>query len=58
LLERASKRLLKGNCSPAILLQTIKELLNGPPAQGAAASDNPSGQPNRQPPGITFHLGN
>lgn len=58
LLERASKRLLKGSCTPAILLRTMQELLEGPPAQAAAASDDPSGQPGSQPPGITIRFGN
>lgn len=47
-LERANKRLLKGSCSPAILVQTIQELLEGSPAQAVASSANPSGEPNSE----------
>jgi CheY-like chemotaxis protein len=45
-LERASKRLLKGSCTPAIMLQAIQELFSGgaSPAEtktGTAATDQP-----------------
>ena len=57
LLERANKRLLKGSCTPAILLRTIQELLDDASVQGTASSANPSGEPNSQKPGITIRFG-
>jgi CheY-like chemotaxis protein len=38
-LERANKRLLKGSCTPAIMLQAIQELLADPSASTANQSD-------------------
>ncbi len=38
-LERANKRLLKGSCTPAIMLQAIQELLADPSASSANHSD-------------------
>jgi len=38
-LERANKRLLKGSCTPAIMLQAIQELLADPSASAANQSD-------------------
>jgi len=40
-LERADKRLLKGSCTPAILLQTIQKLLAGGSAAGQADGAEP-----------------
>jgi CheY-like chemotaxis protein len=57
-LERANKRLLKGSCTPAILLQTIQELLNSLPAPGSAAPASPAGEESGQQPGITIRFGN
>ena len=42
ILERAHKRLLKDSCTPAILLQTVQELLSHPPAPSNIPSANPS----------------
>jgi CheY-like chemotaxis protein len=39
-LERANKRLLKGTCTPAIMLQAIQELLADPCVQNGASSAN------------------
>ncbi|HUA37036.1 MAG TPA: response regulator [Candidatus Sulfopaludibacter sp.] len=39
-LERANKRLLKGSCTPAIMAQTIHELLGDPSAASAVPSGN------------------
>jgi two-component system sensor histidine kinase/response regulator len=58
ILERANKRLLKGSCTPAILLQTIQELLGAPPAPGNASPASPAAEPNSQQPGITIRFGN
>ncbi len=57
-LERASKRLLKGSCTPAILLQTIQELLDGPSSQAGASSGGSAGEASSQKPGITIRFGN
>jgi CheY-like chemotaxis protein len=43
-LERANKRLLKGSCTPAIILQAIQELLAGPSDQNnVSAANQPDG---------------
>ena len=42
-LERASKRLIKDACTPAIMFQTIRELLAGSSGQNGASSAGPSG---------------
>jgi CheY-like chemotaxis protein len=42
-LERACKRLIKDACTPAIMFQTIRELLAGLPGQNGASSAGPSG---------------
>ncbi|MGB7768189.1 MAG: response regulator [Verrucomicrobiia bacterium] len=41
-LERASKRLVKGTCTPAIMVQAVRELLGDPSTQTDAASANPA----------------
>ncbi|HEV2437176.1 MAG TPA: response regulator [Verrucomicrobiae bacterium] len=41
-LERASKRLLKDACTPAIMFQTVRELLAGASGQTGAVSAGPS----------------
>jgi CheY-like chemotaxis protein len=56
-LERANKRLLKGSCTPAILLRTIQELLDGPPSPDGASSVDPAGEPNSHKSGITIRFG-
>lgn len=40
ILERANKRLLKGSCTPAIMVQTIHELLSDPSASSADQSSS------------------
>ena len=57
-LERANKRLLKGSCTPAILLQTIQELFSSPAAPESASPAGPAGEPGSQQPGITIRFGN
>jgi CheY-like chemotaxis protein len=57
-LERASKRLLKSSCTPAIMLQTIREMLDGPSAVDGASSDDPSGKPNNEKGLIQIRIGN
>jgi DNA-binding response OmpR family regulator len=42
-LERANERLIKGSCTPAILLQTIRKLLAGPSAKNNASPRDQSG---------------
>jgi CheY-like chemotaxis protein len=42
ILERAHKRLLKDSCTPAILLQAVRELLGNSPAQSNVPSAHPS----------------
>ena len=56
-LERASKRLLKGACTPAILLGTILELLDGTLSQDGASPAGTAGEPNSQKPGIKIRIG-
>lgn len=41
-LERANRRLLKGSCTPTIILQAIQELLAGPSDQNKASAANQS----------------
>lgn len=41
--ERAHRRLLKDSCTPAIMLQTVQELLDRQLVPGNGASANPSG---------------
>jgi two-component system sensor histidine kinase and response regulator WspE len=42
ILERASKRLLKSSCTPAIMLQTVREVLGDPSVQNGASPANPA----------------
>jgi CheY-like chemotaxis protein len=56
-LERANKRLLKGSCTPAILLQAIQELLDGSSTPGGGSPAGPSGDPNSHKSGITIRFG-
>ena len=42
ILERAHKRLLKDSCTPAILLQAVRELLGNSPAPSNVPSAHPS----------------
>jgi CheY-like chemotaxis protein len=58
ILERANKRLLKGSCTPALLLQTLQELLGSAPAPGNATPPGPAAEPNSQQAGITIRFGN
>jgi len=41
-LESANRRLLKGECTPALLLQAVRELLAHPSAQSGVSSANQS----------------
>jgi hypothetical protein len=58
LLERANKRLLKGSCTPAIMLHTIQELLGNPSASGTASSTNPPDEANSQNGGVRIRFDN
>ena len=55
-LERANKRLLKGSCTPAIILQAIQELLPGPSIRkDASSAHQPDGsQPTESKAGNMF----
>lgn len=50
LLEGANKRLLKCQCTPAIMLQTIRDVFAGKPAESAAAADSPDNKSLRPVP--------
>jgi len=41
-LERANKRLLKGSCTPAIMLQAIQELFSGTSTTDQASGSQPA----------------
>jgi CheY-like chemotaxis protein len=50
LLEGANKRLLKCQCTPAIMLQTICEVFSGKPTESDAVKDSHTSKPVPQTP--------
>ncbi len=55
-LERANKRLLKDVCTPAIMFQTIRELLAGSPGQNDVSSANQSSETNSEKVAAGTHV--